>query len=67
MIDKQKAKDIAIQECLARGWVLSEPIKVYRRLFHYQVWGNADRIGANTIVCVRRRDGKVTKASVAPF
>ena len=66
-MNKQEAQEIAQKECEARGWSLGQPVKISGGLFHYEVWGFADRKGGNVIIRIRKWDGKIVRACMTPM
>ena len=65
-ITKDEASRIAQQECKKRGLSWGEPVVVYWGLTTYTVWAHADRRGGNTIIKIRKNDGKVIDATQTP-
>jgi hypothetical protein len=59
MLSKHEAIARARQEVESRGLPWAEPVGVTWGLFAYTVNTNADQIGGNVRVVVKRRTGKV--------
>jgi len=65
MITKERALEIAREECGRRGWPWQEQTWVKWGVFCYTVWGGARR-GGNLIIRIRKRDGKILSAIITP-
>jgi hypothetical protein len=66
-MNRQRAREIAQEECKARGWDWIEPIHVHWRLLSYVVVTRADAKGGNARIRVRKRDGAVVSAGFASY
>jgi hypothetical protein len=66
MVSRVEAIQIARAECALRGWPWLAPIEVHWGLFTITVITNAKSRGSNVRIRVRRRDGAVVSADLAP-
>jgi hypothetical protein len=66
-MNKADAKQIAQNLCLEKGWPWIEPIEVRWGLFYFTIRTNAQSRGANVYIRIRKRDGTITYAGIAPY
>lgn len=65
MVTKERALEIAREECARRGWPWNEQTTVRWSLLSFTVWGGG-RKGGNLCVRIRKRDGEVLSATMTP-
>lgn len=65
MVTKEKALEIAREECTRRGWPWNEQTSVKWSFFSYTVWGGG-RKGGNLYIKIRKRDGQIISATMTP-
>jgi hypothetical protein len=65
MVTKERALEIAREECIRRGWFWNERTSVKWGFFCYTVWGGGCK-GGNLLVKIRKRDGAVIGAAMTP-
>jgi hypothetical protein len=64
-ITREKARQIAKDECLKREWPWLEPVHVRWGWFSWHVWGGGRR-GCNLFMRIRKRDGRILQAGMTP-
>ncbi len=67
VIGRERALEIAKEECARRGWPWVEPINLEEGLFAYAIRTNAASRGGNVNIYVRCVDGRVSRAALAPY
>lgn len=65
-VTKSDCIRIARDACRLAGWPWVEPVIVRRGVFSWTVITNAESIGSNVRIVVRKKDGHITKQSFAP-
>jgi hypothetical protein len=65
MVTKERALEIAREECTRRGWPWNEQTSVKWGFFSYTVWGGG-RKGGNLCMKIRKRDGEIISATMTP-
>lgn len=59
---KKAALELAKQECMRMGWPWIEPVRVECRWREVIIHTNADSIGCNAKIVIKRRTGEVLGA-----
>jgi hypothetical protein len=58
-VSREEASEIAKRECEDRDWPWVEPVRVIERLRYWEVMTRSGNRGANVIIRVDKRDGRV--------
>jgi hypothetical protein len=67
VIGRERALEIAKDECSRRGWPWIEPVDFQEGLLEYAIRTNARNRGGNVNLRVRCADGRVSSAAFAPY
>lgn len=67
-VSRERAIELAKAECVRRGVPIREPVYVSSVFFSrtWRVLTNADSAGANAVVLVDKRDGRIRGFAVTP-
>jgi hypothetical protein len=65
-VTKADALVIARQECARREWPWAEPVLVHWGIFNFTIRTNTNCRGGNACFRVRKKDGAIVSADLAP-